>query len=164
MAGRPPTPIAVKRLNGDTRKLGSNKFTERMSSVFEGRRGAPSYPAELKPQKLGKDLAGYPEAVAKHVATEKRRKRARAHYDYLIEQLGADGLLCQADGGIILGLAWTHALMNEAAEFGAVKEFSDLQRTYMQASNLCGLNESARAKMARPKEQPTDPIMDAMVN
>lgn len=151
MAGRPRKTLAQKRKDGDTRKLGRLRFEEDLASTHEAQRGRPPYPAELKPGRKPPGTDEDPQLAARYQATEKRRKRAAEHYAYLCNHLEREGQLSPMDNGILVAAAQAYALMNEAFEIGAVREASDQQKIYMQASNLIGLNESARAKL--PKRQ-----------
>lgn len=144
MAGRPRKPIAKVAADGDTRKLGAHKHQERIEKAFIARRGYPPSPPSLVEVELSK------ESSDKEVACEIRRENARAHYEYICQQLEADGLLCPADNGMLEGMAMNYAMQRACFEAGAVKEFDILQRAYMQAANLVGLNESARAKIPKP--------------
>lgn len=152
-AGRPKggaKPLALKIAQGDTRKLGVNKFAEACASAVFARRGAPPEPMEFEPTDLPEALVGNPKAEAAHAAMEQRRYRAKRHWEYLLEALAVDDLLCEMDQGMLAGLAWNYAGMVEAGERGEHKAFAALQAAYTQAADRCGLSEVARTKISKP--------------
>lgn len=142
--GRPRKAIAVKAAQGDTRQRGALRHQEAIDAAFISRRGRPPLPASLVEVELHRDSSESDEA------REIRRERARVHYNYLVDQLGADGLLCPADNGILEGMAWTYAAQMECYEAGEFGKALELNKRYAQDTNLVGLNESARAKIPKP--------------
>ena len=149
MAGRPKKPILLRAAQGDTRKLGVHQFAAQIAAAFIGTRGKPPDSGDFEPREDDEpDVA-------------RRRDRALKHYDYLCEQLGLQGLLCSMDSGILTSMAWCKALMLEAAEVGAVKEFAMLQSEYRASANVTGFNESARAKIPKPAAT-SDPMEAAL--
>ncbi|MGL5936985.1 MAG: hypothetical protein ACRCZI_15345 [Cetobacterium sp.] len=161
--GRPKggaKPLSLKLAQGDTRKLGARKFAEACASAVFGRRGAPPDPAEFDSQDLPEELVGIPEAEARHAATEKRRWRAKQHWEYLCSVLASEELLCEMDQGLLAGMCWDYALMTEAAEAGSVKEYALLRAAYTSGTDRCGLSEVARTKLSKPPK-PELSAMDA---
>lgn len=165
MAGRPPTPIRQKIANGDTRKLGANKFKESLGGFWEPRRGRPKFPAGLL-FRASRPIAGEPEGVAaQRVAIERAEKKrlliARTHWKYIADQLEAEGKLAVIDEGVLTGLALSYALLIEAGRAGDVKAYKEVSQRYMQAADRMGLNESARARLpVNDKSGEVDPLME----
>lgn len=152
MAGRPAKPILLKKLHGDTRKIGARKHKELIDRALGSRRGAPPYPDELLPREMPPELAVNAQMRRAFEVTEARRAVARQHYDFLVEQLGIDEMLCPLDRGLLVSAAWTYALAQEAAEDGSVNKYAELQKIYVQMADRLGLNALSRSKM--PKAAP----------
>jgi len=151
MAGRPRKPIGLKAQQGDTRKVGARRHEEEVEKAFNVTPGRPEMPGSLKEVRLG------PKATDEQLAAEIRREYARRYWDDHCQQLERIGLLKLCDAGILEGMAMNRALRREAFDAGDVKAFDALDRTFMQQTNLTGLNESARAKIPKP----TSPQMSA---
>lgn len=171
MMGRPPIPIAQKRAQGDTRKLGANKFEAAMSTAWEATRGRPAMPGILRAPKrpvqprvtgvVDFDRAAdekYTKDLANWEATRDRLKTAREHWVYLADTLEAEGLLANLDEGMLTGAALAYAMMTEAGRGGDDRAYARLWQRYIQAADRMGLNESARARL--PKQ--AAPKMDAI--
>lgn len=165
MIGRPPTSIAQKRANGDTRKLGANKFQSSLGGTWQPRRGRPTFPAGLlfratRPAPAETESGA---AVRKEQDANKRRRLglARTHWKYVADQLEAEGKLSLVDEGVLTGLALSYALMMESGRDGDFKAYEGASQRYMQAADRMGLNESARARIpSSEKGNGVDPLME----
>jgi len=158
MPGKKPTPIAIRRVKGDTRKVGANKFAELCASAFEGTRGRPPVPIALKPGRKPKN----PDELSVWKRTAQLMKIARSHWDYLADCLAADGLLSVMDEGMLTGASLMYAEMIFAARLGEYRGASEIYARYMQAADRMGLNESARSKIPKPGLA-VDPVESAML-
>ena len=149
-AGRKQKPIALKRRDGDTKKLGIHKFEQRMGSAFEAQRGEPDMPRQLEAR------PGDDEAVLQLLET------AREYWVYLIPQMKIDGLLAAVDLGVLTAAVLAYAGMVEAGRAGRVSEQVRLAAEYRMLSDRMGLNESARAGMSKHVDAKSDPVESSM--
>lgn len=148
--GRPSKPIALKRLEGDTRQRGSNKHAESVTTAFEARRGEPEMPAALRSRKGD---------------TPRARlvlKSAREHWKYLMREMAADGLLAIVDQGIITDLCLAFGAMVETGRAGEVGDFAKAAAEYRMSADRACLSEIARAKVPRQKTDQVDPMEAAI--
>ena len=151
MTGRPPIPIAQKRLQGDTRQRGANKHADSLAGAFEARPGRPPLPECFRFRATPAISGERPTAATerKRLDTERRVRlsTARKHWLYLADQLESEKKLTMLDEGMLTGLALDYALMVEAGRDGDVGAFTKLKQRYMQAADRMGLNASARARL-----------------
>jgi len=153
---RPPTPISVKRLKGDTRQRGAKKFEESLRGTWEPKRGRPKFPVGL----LFSAIAGEDASAA---ATRKSRLAlARAHWKYVADQLEPEGKLALVDEGILTGLSLSYALMIETGRDGNTAAYDKAVQRYMQAADRMGLSESARVRIPGKGQEASDPMMAEM--
>lgn len=135
MRGR-KTPVAIRRVQGDTANRGSRKHEEALAGAWEARRGRPEMPEVLRTRK------GDTAQVKARLAI------ARKHWEYLADVLQGEGLLSELDGGMLTQAAQTFALMNEAFRTGEYKAHEAAARRYQAAGDRLGLHEIARAKLS----------------
>lgn len=162
---RPRKPLILRKLHGDTAKIGALRHQEEIESGFQSRRGRPPFPEELRFKPIPAfGLEG--EALAAHRQAEAIRKAhlgvAAAHWEYIVSSLEADGIACPSDGGMLTSAALCYAMMIEAGQTGRVSAFVDLSQRYMQAADRLGLNESARAKLPRQPGRQVDEVEAAL--
>lgn len=144
MAGRPPKPLELKRRDGDTRKIGAQKHEARLAAAFNAPRGRPDFPASLKARKTDT------------LQTRVLLRQAKAHWEFLADQLGAAGMLAELDEGMLTAAALLYANMAEAGRQGKDRELTQLVQRYMQLGDRMGLSESARSKLPKAKTAEDD--------
>ena len=150
MRGR-KTPVAIRRVQGDTANRGSRKHEAELENAWEARRGRPEMPEVLRPRK------GDDDAVKARLAT------ARAHWEYLADTLHREGLLAELDSGMLTQAAQTFALMSEAFRTGEYKAHEAAALRYQASADRLGLHEIARAKLSeRAPKSEDDEIARAM--
>lgn len=162
MSGRPPIPIAQRRQQGDTRKVGTEKFNDSIRGTFEPTRGRPRMPAALNFRKSKSLPDESPELKAQRLREDSDRRSllamARKHWAYVADNLEREKKLSLLDEGMLTTLALSYAQMVVAGSLG-LKAFKDLSQRYMQAADRMGLNESARARIpAAPNRGASDPL------
>lgn len=148
--GRPRKTIAQKILDGDTRKVGAQRFAEEIASAWQARRGIPELPAALKGR-------------SKDPKERARLKVAREHWEYLMREATADGLVAIVDQGVFMNLALLHAAIAEAGKTADFGKLAQLSAEYRQTADRCGLTEVGRAKLQRPAPPKVDEVEEAMM-
>jgi len=137
ITGRPRKPLAAKKLEGDTRQRGANKFAASLAEGWEARRGEPEMPVLFRSRR-GED----PEL-------RNRLRTAREYWKYLIPAMQRDGLLAEVDQGTLVGCVLAFAAMAEAGRAGETSKFERHSREYRGYCDRMGLNEVARARLDR---------------
>ncbi len=154
--GRPPKPIGLKRLEGDTRQRGASQHEKSLAGAYEARRGRPPVPGCLTFRKIAEESVS--------AASQRRSvlRIAREHWVYLADELEYEKLLTKLDAGMLTSAALIYAQMVSAGITGYVVTFEKLAQRYMQIADRMGLNESARVKLPGRTEPKKDAGQSAM--
>lgn len=137
LKGPVPTPIYIREQNGDTRKVGANKFRAQIDASFDLPVGLPSPPAKLS-------------------AT------ARRHWRTLTASKGAEALFREVDLGTLAGACVAFEAFMAAAGKKDWYQAAKLIKAYNDCGDRLGLSASARARLTIPKMGESDPIEDGL--
>lgn len=133
LKGPAPTPFVVRAMNGDTRKVGANKFQAQLDTAFDLPAGLPNPPAKLGPV-------------------------ARRHWRALATAKGAEALFREVDLGTLAGACVMFQGFMASAEAEDWYKAAKLVKAYNDCGDRLGLSGSARARLSIPKPVEEDPI------
>lgn len=137
-------------IEGDTRKIGANKHEEALANTWNAERGIPDLPASLESREDDPSK------------TKQLLKTARECWDYLVPLMADEKLLAQVDQVALTILCLAFAGSVEALRACDFGNADKLMKHAMQCADRMGLNESARARLNRPKDKSEDPVQSQM--